>query len=85
MFVKPTKEQRQFIPTPLAGSDKLKKVGVDFVAFDYLANANDVNNVIEECGVKDEMEPSSANILEGKDLATGTDFRSFDPRSLRGE
>lgn len=83
-FVKPTKEQRQFIPTPLAGSDKLKKIGIDFVSCDYVRNAADVNNV-EEVPVCNEMEPSTANILEGKKLATGTDFRSFDPRSLRGE
>lgn len=83
-YVKPTKEQRQFIPTPLVAKSNIKKVGVDFVAFDYVANANDVNKVEEE-PVCNEMEPSTANILEGKKLATGTDFRSFDPRSLRGE
>lgn len=84
MFVRPTKEQRRFIPTPLAGSDKVEKIGVDFVSFDYVANANDVNNV-EETPVDNEMEPSTANILEGKLKTVGADFKSFDPRVLRGE
>jgi hypothetical protein len=49
-----------------------------------MATAAEVNNV-EEKPVLNEMEPSSANIIEGKKLATGTDFRSMDPRTLRGE
>lgn len=84
MFVKPTKEQRQFIPTSLATKKDVKKTGVDFVNFNYMANAAEVNNV-EEVPVDNEMEPSTANIIEGKKMATGTDFRSFDPRTLRGE
>ena len=83
-FVKPTKEQRQFIPTPLAAKKDVKKIGVDFTSFNYVANAADVNNVEEE-PVLNEMEPSTANILEGKKLATGTDFRSMDTRALRNE
>lgn len=84
MFVKPTKEQRQFIPTPIAAKKDVKKIGNDFVSFNYVANAADVNNVEEE-PVLNEMEPSTANIIEGKKLATGTDFRSLDPRTLRNE
>lgn len=84
MFVKPTKEQRQFIPTPIAAKKDVKKIGNDFVSFNYVANAADVNNVEEE-PVLNEMEPSTANILEGKKLTTGTDFRSLDPRTLRNE
>lgn len=88
MFVKPTKEGTRFIPTSLATKSGIKKVGVgiidQLVVADYIGNAADVNNV-EGCAVKDELEPSTANILEGKNLATGTDFRSFDPRSLREE
>lgn len=83
-FVKPTREEREFIPTPLATKNGIKTVGVgiidQLIVPDYIGNAADVNNVEEE-----EYEPSTANILEGKGLATGTDFRSFDPRSLRGE
>lgn len=84
MFVKPTKEQRFFTPTPLAAKKDVKKIGNDFTSFDYVRNAADVNQV-EEKPVLNEMEPSSANIIEGKKMATGTDFRSFDPRTLRGE
>lgn len=84
MFVKPTKEGTRFIPTSLATKSGIKKVGVgiidQLVVADYIGNAADVNNVQEE-----EYEPSTANILEGKKLATGTDFRSFDLRSLREE
>lgn len=83
-FVKHSKEQRQFIPASLATKKSLKKTGVDFVNFNYMATAAEVNNV-EEKPVLNEMEPSSANIIEGKKLATGTDFRSMDPRTLRGE
>lgn len=83
-FVKPTKEQRQFIPTPFAAKKDVKKIGVDFTSFNYVATAAEVNSV-EENPVLNEMEPSTANILEGKKLATGTDFRSMDPRALRNE
>lgn len=83
-FVKPTKEQRGFIPTPAVTHEGVKKIGNDFVSFDYVANASDVNNV-EEVPVKDEMEPSTANINEGKFKTVGADFKSFDPRVLRGE
>jgi hypothetical protein len=83
-FVKHTKEQRQFIPTPLAAKKDVKKIGNDFTSFDYVRNAADVNKVEEE-PVLNEMEPSTANILEGKKLATGTDFRSMDLRALRNE
>ena len=83
-FVKPTREGREFIPTTLAAKNGIKKVGVgiidQLVVADYIGNAADVNNVEEE-----EYEPSTANILEGKGLATGLDFRSLDPRSLRNE
>jgi hypothetical protein len=40
---------------------------------------------VEEVPVKNEMEPSTANINEGKFKTVGTDFKSFDPRVLRGE
>ena len=83
-FVKPTKEQRQFIPTTLAAKKDVQKIGVDFTSFNYVATAAEVNSVEEE-PVLNEMEPSTANILEGKKLATGTDFRSMDPRALRNE
>lgn len=83
-FVKHTKEQRQFIPTPLAAQKNVKKTGVDFVTFNYAANAAEVNNV-EEKPVQDEMEPSTANIIVEKLGAVGNDFKSFDPRVLRGE
>ena len=82
--VKPTKEQREFIPTPAVTHEGVKKIGIDFVSFDYVANADDVNNV-EEVPVVNEMEPSTANINEGKFKTVGTDFKSFDPRVLRGE
>ena len=84
MYVRPTREQRTFIPTPPVAHEGVKKVGVDFVSLDYVANANDVNKV-EDVPVKDEMEPSTANINEGKFRTVGTDFKSFDPRVLRGE
>lgn len=83
-FVKPTNEQRQFIPTPLAAKKDVQKIGIDFTSFNYVATAAEVNSV-EENPVLNEMEPSTANILEGKKLATGTDFRSMDPRALRNE
>jgi hypothetical protein len=83
-FVKPTKEQKEFIPTPAVTKKNIDKIGVDFVSLDYLANANDVNNV-EEVPIKNEMEPSTANINEGKFKVIGADFKSVDPRVLRGE
>jgi hypothetical protein len=83
-YVRPTKEQRDFIPTPPVTHEGIKKIGVDFVSLDYIANANDVNN-IEEVPVVNEMEPSTANIDEKKFKTVGTDFKSFDPRVLRGE
>ena len=35
--------------------------------------------------VENEMEPSTANIIVNKLRAVGNDFKSFDPRVLRGE
>ena len=83
-FVKHTKEQRQFIPTPLAAKKDVKKIGNDFTSFDYVRNAADVNNVEKE-PVLNELEPSTANINEGKFKTVGADFKSFDPRVLIGE
>ena len=106
-FVKPTKEQKDFIPTPLATYKGIKTIGVgeadnlqpsdhlgiadtydgvvgQLVSVDYVANADDVN-AVEECGIKDEMEPSTANIVVNKLKTVGNDFASFDPRVLRGE
>ena len=87
-FVKPTQEQKRFIPTPLAARENIKKTGIGIVdklvVVDYIANAADVN-AVEEVPVKDEMEPSTANIVEGKLKTVGLDFKSFDPRVLRGE
>jgi hypothetical protein len=86
IMYKPSKEQREFIPTPLAARENIKKIGVgiidQLIVADYVANAGDVNQV-EEVPVDNEMEPSSANIVEGKLRTTGLDFRSFDPRVLR--
>lgn len=84
MFVRPTREQKRFIPTPPVTHDGVKKIGVDFVSLDYVANANDVNKV-EEVPIRNEMEPSTANINEGKFKTVGADFKSFDPRVLIGE
>lgn len=82
--IKPTKEQREFIPTPAVTHEGVDKIGVDFVSFDYVANAHDVNKV-EEVPVESEMEPSTANINKGKFKTVGADFKSFDPRVLIGE
>ena len=84
MFIKPTKEQKDFIPTPIVAGENIKKIGVDFISFDYVANADEVNQV-EEVPIDNEMEPSTANIIDGKFKTVGTDFKSFDPRVLRGE
>lgn len=88
MFVKPTKEQRDFIPTPLAARENIKKVGVgiidQLVVTDYVRNADEVKSLLEE-PVKGECEPSTMNIIEKKLRTTGTDFKSFDPRVLLGE
>lgn len=84
MFIKPTKEQKEFIPTPIVAGENIKKIGVDFISFDYIANADEVNQV-EEVPIDDEMEPSTANIIEGKFRTVGNDFKSFDPRVLREE
>ena len=85
MFVRPTKEQRDFIPTPLAARKNIDKTGVgiidQLIVPDYIANAADVNH-LEEKAVKNEMEPSTANIVEYKLKTTGTDFKSFDPRVM---
>ena len=85
-FVKPTQEQKDFIPTPLATHEGIKTVGIvdEFVSVDYVANANDVN-VVEECGIQDEMEPSTAKIIANKIGTVGNDFASVDLRVLRGE
>lgn len=88
MFVKPTKEQKDFIPTPLAARENIKTIGIGIVdqliSVDYIANANEANEV-EETPIPGEMEPSTTNIIENKLKTTGTDFKSFDPRVLLGE
>ena len=85
MFVKPTREERDFIPTPLVTRENIKKTGVgiidQLVVTDYIANAADVN-AVEEQPIPDEYEPSTANIVDGKLKTVGTDFKSFDPRIL---
>lgn len=84
MFVEIRPEQMAFIPTPLVTNKNIKKIGVDFLVTDYVANADDVN-VVEEVPVDNEMEPSTANIVGQKLKTVGADFKSFDPRVLRGE
>ena len=88
MFVKPTKEQRDFIPTPLAARGNIKKTGVgiidQLITVDYIANADETKSLLEE-PVKDEFEPSTVNIIENKLAETGLDFKSFDKRVLLGE
>lgn len=87
-FVKPTKEQRDFIPTPLAARENIKKVGVgiidQLISTDYVRNADEVKSLLEE-KVDGEFEPSTMNIVDQKLKTTGLDFKSFDPRVLRGE
>lgn len=88
MFVKPTKEQRDFIPTPLAARENIDKVGVgiidQLISVDYVRNADETKSLLEE-NVDGEFEPSSVNIIEQKLKTTGLDFKTFDPRVLRGE
>ena len=88
MFVKPTKEQREFIHTPLAARENIKKIGVgiidQLISVDYIANAAEVN-AVEEQPIKNEMEPSTANIIDGKLKVVGADFKSFDPRVMLDE
>ena len=87
-FVKPTKEQRDFIPTPLAARKNIKKVGVgiidQLISTDYVRNADETKSLLEE-NVEGEFEPSTMNIVDQKLKTTGLDFKSFDPRVLRGE
>ena len=87
-FVKPTKEQRDFIPTPLAARKNIKKVGVgiidQLISTDYVRNADETKSLLEE-KVEGEFEPSTMNIVDQKLKTTGLDFKSFDPRVLRGE
>ena len=87
-FVNPTIEQKGFIPTPLATNKNVKKAGLDInnqlVSVNYRGTAAEVNQV-EEKPVENEMEPSTANIIVNKLRAVGNDFKSFDPRVLRGE
>lgn len=87
MFVKPTKEQRDFIPTPLAARENIKKVGVGIVdqliAVDYVRNADETKSLIEEEVVNGEFEPSAMNIVDQKLKTVGADFKAFDPRVLR--
>lgn len=87
-FVKPTKEQRDFIPTPLAARENIKKVGVgiidQLISADYVRNADETKSLLEET-VDGEFEPSAMNIVDQKLKTTGLDFKSFDPRVLRGE
>lgn len=87
-FVKPTKEQRDFIPTPLAARENIKKTGIGIVdqliVADYVANADETKSLLEE-KVDGEFEPSAMNIVDQKLKTTGLDFKSFDPRVLRGE
>ena len=89
MFVRPTKEQRDFVPTPLAARENVKKTGIGIVdqliVADYVANADETKSLIEEEAVEGEFEPSAMNIVDQKLKTTGLDFRSFDPRVLRGE
>ena len=89
MFVRPTKEQRDFVPTPLAARENVKKTGIGIVdqliVADYVANADETKSLIEEEVVEGEFEPSTMNIVDQKLKTTGLDFRSFDPRVLRGE
>ena len=89
MFVRPTKEQRDFVPTPLAARENVKKTGIGIVdqliVPDYVANADETKSLIEEEVVEGEFEPSAMNIVDRKLKTTGLDFRSFDPRVLRGE
>lgn len=87
-FVKPTKEQREFIPTPLAARKNIEKAGVDInnqlVSVNFVRNADETKSLLDE-PVNGEFEPSAANIIDHKLKVTGTDFKSFDPRVLRGE
>ena len=106
-FVKPTQEQKDFVPTPLATYKGIETIGAgeadnlqasdhlgiaetydgvvgQLISVDYVANANDVN-AVEECGIQDEMEPSTANIIVNKIGTVGNDVASVDPRVLRGE
>lgn len=89
MFVRPTKEQRDFVPTPLAARENVKKTGIGIVdqliVADYVANADETKSLIEEEVVEGEFEPSAMNIVDQKLKTTGLDFMSFDPRVLRGE
>lgn len=89
MFVRPTKEQRDFVPTPLAARENVKKTGIGIVdqliVADYVANADETKSLIEEEVVEGEFEPSAMNIVDRKLKTTGLDFMSFDPRVLRGE
>ncbi len=89
MFVRPTKEQRDFVPTPLAARENVKKTGIGIVdqliVADYVANAGETKSLIEDEVVEGEFEPSAMNIVDQKLKTTGLDFRSFDPRVLRGE
>lgn len=88
IFVKPTKEQRDFIPTPLAARENIKKIGVgiidQLISTDYVRNADETKSLLEE-NVDGEFEPSAMNIVDQKLKTTGLDFKSFDPRVLRGE
>ena len=83
-----TKEQREFIPTPLAAKKNIKKVGVGIVdqliSADYVRNADETKSLLDEA-VEGEFEPSSMNIVEQKLRTTGLDFKSVDPRVLREE
>ena len=87
-FVKPTKEQRDFIPTPLAAQENVKKVGIriadQLVSFDYVRTADETKSLLGE-KVDGEYEPSAMNIVDQKFKTTGLDFKSFDPRVLLGE
>ena len=89
MFVRPTKEQRDFVPTPLAARENVKKTGIGIVdqliVANYVANADETKSLIEDEVVEGEFEPSAMNIVDQKLKTTGLDFRSFDPRVLRGE
>ena len=89
MFVRPTKEQRDFVPTPLAARENVKKTGIGIVdqliVADYVANADETKSLIEDEVVEGEFEPSAMNIVDQKLKTTGLDFRSFDPRVLREE
>ena len=51
-FVKPTNDQWDFIPTPLAAQENVKKVGIgivdQLVSFDYVRTADETKSLLDE-------------------------------------